>query len=151
MVPSVSPFCFHPVSPPPHVFLSCFLHHGTSLIFFYVLPPVSESKELPEVVRTVLKQEITRLFGDSNAKSFNQAYLTKHSNSIPHRLAGRHAQFFSLLFFLFFFPPSILAPIYIYTVHHSKISFLADSLLRKQVPQILCQDHSNQVSGLHDI
>uniref|UniRef100_A0A7N5ZSF8 N(alpha)-acetyltransferase 15, NatA auxiliary subunit n=1 Tax=Anabas testudineus TaxID=64144 RepID=A0A7N5ZSF8_ANATE len=43
---------------------------------------------LPEVVRTVLKQEITRLFGDSNAKSFNQAYLTKHSNSIPHRLAG---------------------------------------------------------------
>lgn len=49
---------------------------------------VSESKELPEVVRTVLKQEITRLFGDSNARSFNQAYLTKHSNSIPHRLAG---------------------------------------------------------------
>uniref|UniRef100_A0A3Q4HUL6 N-alpha-acetyltransferase 15, NatA auxiliary subunit n=1 Tax=Neolamprologus brichardi TaxID=32507 RepID=A0A3Q4HUL6_NEOBR len=50
---------------------------------------VSESKELPEVVRTVLKQEITRLFGDSNAKSFNQAYLTKHSSSIPHRLAGK--------------------------------------------------------------
>lgn len=50
---------------------------------------MSESKELPEVVRTVLKQEITRLFGDSNARSFNQAYLSKHSNSIPHRLAGR--------------------------------------------------------------
>ncbi|KAA8594466.1 hypothetical protein FQN60_011601, partial [Etheostoma spectabile] len=49
---------------------------------------VSESKELPEVVRTVLKQEITRLFGDSNAMSFNQAYLNKHSNSIPHRLAA---------------------------------------------------------------
>ncbi|TNM86258.1 hypothetical protein fugu_008529 [Takifugu bimaculatus] len=49
---------------------------------------VSESKDLPEVVRTVLKQEITRLFGDSNARSFNQAYLTKHSNSIPHRLAA---------------------------------------------------------------
>uniref|UniRef100_A0A8C9YX96 N-alpha-acetyltransferase 15, NatA auxiliary subunit n=1 Tax=Sander lucioperca TaxID=283035 RepID=A0A8C9YX96_SANLU len=49
---------------------------------------VSESKELLEVVRTVLKQEITRLFGDSNAMSFNQAYLNKHSNSIPHRLAG---------------------------------------------------------------
>lgn len=53
------------------------------------LPSVSDSKELPEVVRTVLKQEITRLFGDSNAKSFNQAYLSKHPNSIPHRLAGR--------------------------------------------------------------
>uniref|UniRef100_A0A8C9YUD4 N-alpha-acetyltransferase 15, NatA auxiliary subunit n=1 Tax=Sander lucioperca TaxID=283035 RepID=A0A8C9YUD4_SANLU len=49
---------------------------------------VSESKELLEVVRTVLKQEITRLFGDSNAMSFNQAYLNKHSNSIPHRLAA---------------------------------------------------------------
>uniref|UniRef100_A0A8C5HMP0 N(alpha)-acetyltransferase 15, NatA auxiliary subunit a n=1 Tax=Gouania willdenowi TaxID=441366 RepID=A0A8C5HMP0_GOUWI len=49
---------------------------------------VSESKDLPEVVRTVLKQEITRLFGDSNAKSFNQAFLTKHSHSIPHRLAA---------------------------------------------------------------
>uniref|UniRef100_A0A667WTI4 N-alpha-acetyltransferase 15, NatA auxiliary subunit n=1 Tax=Myripristis murdjan TaxID=586833 RepID=A0A667WTI4_9TELE len=49
---------------------------------------VSESKDLQEAVRTVLKQEITRLFGDSNAKSFNQAYLTKHSNSIPHRLAA---------------------------------------------------------------
>ncbi|TNN23961.1 N-alpha-acetyltransferase 15, NatA auxiliary subunit [Liparis tanakae] len=49
---------------------------------------VSESTELPQVVRTVLKQEITRLFGDSNAMSFNQAYLTKHSNSIPHRLAA---------------------------------------------------------------
>ncbi|KAJ3614790.1 hypothetical protein NHX12_018360 [Muraenolepis orangiensis] len=49
---------------------------------------VSESKDLPEAVRTVLKQEITRLFGDSNANSFNQAYLAKHSISIPHRLAA---------------------------------------------------------------
>ncbi|KAK1886095.1 N-alpha-acetyltransferase 15 NatA auxiliary subunit [Dissostichus eleginoides] len=49
---------------------------------------VSDSTELPETVRTVLKQEITRLFGDSNATSFNQAYLNKHSNSIPHRLAA---------------------------------------------------------------
>uniref|UniRef100_A0A8C7XE66 N-alpha-acetyltransferase 15, NatA auxiliary subunit n=1 Tax=Oryzias sinensis TaxID=183150 RepID=A0A8C7XE66_9TELE len=49
---------------------------------------LTSTKDLPEVVRTVLKQEITRLFGDSNAKSFNQAYLAKHSNSIPHRLAA---------------------------------------------------------------
>uniref|UniRef100_A0A8B9KX54 N(alpha)-acetyltransferase 15, NatA auxiliary subunit b n=1 Tax=Astyanax mexicanus TaxID=7994 RepID=A0A8B9KX54_ASTMX len=33
---------------------------------------VSEAKDLAEPVRTVLKQEISRLFGDSNAKSFNQ-------------------------------------------------------------------------------
>ncbi|MEQ2181460.1 hypothetical protein GOODEAATRI_011852 [Goodea atripinnis] len=58
------------------------------LAFEIYFRKVSESKELPEVVRTVLKQEITRLFGDSNAKSFNQAYLAKHSNSTPHRLAA---------------------------------------------------------------
>lgn len=66
--------------PPPHPYI---------ILFLRSLFAVSESKELPEVVRTVLKQEITRLFGDSNAKSFNQAYLTKHSSSIPHRLAGK--------------------------------------------------------------
>lgn len=66
--------------PPPHPYI---------ILFLCSLFAVSESKELPEVVRTVLKQEITRLFGDSNAKSFNQAYLTKHSSSIPHRLAGK--------------------------------------------------------------
>lgn len=65
----------------------CFLHSSYLSLLFSLLS-VSESKELLEVVRTVLKQEITRLFGDSNAMSFNQAYLNKHSNSIPHRLAG---------------------------------------------------------------
>ncbi|XP_031415663.1 N-alpha-acetyltransferase 15, NatA auxiliary subunit b isoform X2 [Clupea harengus] len=49
---------------------------------------VSESKDLPDAVHTVLKQEISRLFGDSNAKSYNQTFLTKHSDSIPHRLAA---------------------------------------------------------------
>uniref|UniRef100_A0A8C9SGI1 N-alpha-acetyltransferase 15, NatA auxiliary subunit n=1 Tax=Scleropages formosus TaxID=113540 RepID=A0A8C9SGI1_SCLFO len=58
---------------------------------------VSESKDLPEAVRIVLKQEITRLFGDSNGKSFNEAFLNKHSNSIPHRLAGASAK---MMFYL---------------------------------------------------
>ncbi|MCJ8730277.1 hypothetical protein PDJAM_G00182480 [Pangasius djambal] len=49
---------------------------------------VSEAKDAADPVRIVLKQEISRLFGDSNAKSFNQAFLSKHSNSIPHRLAA---------------------------------------------------------------
>uniref|UniRef100_A0A8C6NUE4 N-alpha-acetyltransferase 15, NatA auxiliary subunit n=1 Tax=Nothobranchius furzeri TaxID=105023 RepID=A0A8C6NUE4_NOTFU len=70
------------ISPGFLPFLCSLLH--TSLVCF----PFRKSKDLPEVVRTVLKQEITRLFGDSNAKSFNQAYLTKHSSSIPHRLAA---------------------------------------------------------------
>lgn len=74
-----------------HTFLRSYFHSSAMKCVFsvFLFSPVSESKELPEVVRTVLKQEITRLFGDSNARSFNQAYLTKHSNSIPHRLAGR--------------------------------------------------------------
>lgn len=55
---------------------------------------VSESKDVPESVSMVLGQEISRLFGDSNAKSFNQAFLTKHSNSIPHCVAGTNVTIF---------------------------------------------------------
>ncbi|XP_034545567.1 N-alpha-acetyltransferase 15, NatA auxiliary subunit-like [Notolabrus celidotus] len=49
---------------------------------------VSESTDLAEATRTVLKQEISRLFGESNPESFNKNYLSQHSNSIPHRLAA---------------------------------------------------------------
>uniref|UniRef100_A0A8C1BWF5 N-alpha-acetyltransferase 15, NatA auxiliary subunit b n=1 Tax=Cyprinus carpio carpio TaxID=630221 RepID=A0A8C1BWF5_CYPCA len=55
---------------------------------------VSESKDLAESVSMVLKQEISRLFGESNAKSFNQAFLTKHFNSIPHRAAAAKMMFY---------------------------------------------------------
>ena len=82
----LSPYHSLPNTSSSALFSTSILSLLTSLLH---LLSVSESKELPETVRTVLKQEITRLFGDSNAKSFNQAYLTKHSNSIPHRLAGR--------------------------------------------------------------
>lgn len=53
---------------------------------------VSESADLAEAVRTVLKQEISRLFGESNPQSFNKNYLSQHSSSIPHRLAGMLTQ-----------------------------------------------------------
>lgn len=53
---------------------------------------VSESADLAEAVRTVLKQEISRLFGESNPQSFNKNFLSQHSNSIPHRLAGMYAR-----------------------------------------------------------
>ncbi|TKS71979.1 N-alpha-acetyltransferase 15 [Collichthys lucidus] len=49
---------------------------------------VSECADLAEAVRTVLKQEISRLFGESNPQSFNKNYLSQHSSSIPHRLAA---------------------------------------------------------------
>ncbi|XP_028831707.1 N-alpha-acetyltransferase 15, NatA auxiliary subunit b isoform X1 [Denticeps clupeoides] len=55
---------------------------------------VSESKGLPDAVHTVLKQEISRLTGDSNANNFNQAFLSKHSDSIPHRLAAAKMMFY---------------------------------------------------------
>ncbi|XP_051982527.1 N-alpha-acetyltransferase 15, NatA auxiliary subunit-like isoform X2 [Xyrauchen texanus] len=55
---------------------------------------VSESKDLVESVSMVLRQEISRLFGDSNAKSFNQTFLTKHSSSIPHRVAAAKMMFY---------------------------------------------------------
>uniref|UniRef100_A0A8C7MFU9 N-alpha-acetyltransferase 15, NatA auxiliary subunit a n=1 Tax=Oncorhynchus kisutch TaxID=8019 RepID=A0A8C7MFU9_ONCKI len=56
---------------------------------------VSDSKDLPQAVRTVLKQEISRLFGESNPQSFNKNYLSQHSNSIPHRVAGTYAHYLS--------------------------------------------------------
>lgn len=49
---------------------------------------VSDNKDMPEAVQTVLKQEITKHFGESDPKTFNQNFLSKHVNSIPHRVAG---------------------------------------------------------------
>ncbi|XP_059371959.1 N-alpha-acetyltransferase 15, NatA auxiliary subunit-like [Carassius carassius] len=49
---------------------------------------VSDSKDMPEAMQTVLKQEITKLFGESDPKSFNKNFLSKHANSIPHRVAA---------------------------------------------------------------
>uniref|UniRef100_A0A8C1U6L3 N(alpha)-acetyltransferase 15, NatA auxiliary subunit a n=1 Tax=Cyprinus carpio TaxID=7962 RepID=A0A8C1U6L3_CYPCA len=39
---------------------------------------VSDSKDMPEAVQTVLKQEITKLFGESDPKTFNKNFLTFH-------------------------------------------------------------------------
>uniref|UniRef100_A0A673GZ11 N(alpha)-acetyltransferase 15, NatA auxiliary subunit a n=1 Tax=Sinocyclocheilus rhinocerous TaxID=307959 RepID=A0A673GZ11_9TELE len=47
---------------------------------------VSDSKDMPEAVQTVLKLEITKLFGESDPKTFNKNFLSKHANSIPHRV-----------------------------------------------------------------
>lgn len=50
-----------------------------------------ESKDLPETVRTVLKQEMNRLFGATNPKNFNETFLKRNSDSLPHRLSGNHS------------------------------------------------------------
>ena len=47
-----------------------------------------ESKDLPDAVRTVLKQEMNRLFGATNPKNFNETFLKRNSDSLPHRLSG---------------------------------------------------------------
>lgn len=57
----------------------------TSTSFF---PTVSESKDLPDAVRTVLNQEMNRLFGATNPKNFNEAFLKRNYDSLPHRLSG---------------------------------------------------------------
>uniref|UniRef100_A0A6Q2YFY4 N(alpha)-acetyltransferase 15, NatA auxiliary subunit a n=1 Tax=Esox lucius TaxID=8010 RepID=A0A6Q2YFY4_ESOLU len=43
---------------------------------------------------TVLKQEISRLFGESNPQNYNNNYLSQHSNSIPHRVAAAKMMFY---------------------------------------------------------
>ncbi|XP_026112373.1 N-alpha-acetyltransferase 15, NatA auxiliary subunit a [Carassius auratus] len=55
---------------------------------------VSDSKDMPKAVQTVLKQEITKLFGESDPKTFNKNFLSKHANSIPHRVAAAKMMFF---------------------------------------------------------
>ncbi|XP_023685420.2 N-alpha-acetyltransferase 15, NatA auxiliary subunit-like isoform X1 [Paramormyrops kingsleyae] len=55
---------------------------------------VSRSKDLAEGVQLVLRQEIARLFGNCDAKSFNEAFLSKHSDSIPHRLAAAKMMYY---------------------------------------------------------
>uniref|UniRef100_A0A5G2Q904 N-alpha-acetyltransferase 15, NatA auxiliary subunit n=1 Tax=Sus scrofa TaxID=9823 RepID=A0A5G2Q904_PIG len=49
---------------------------------------VCESKDLPDTVRTVLKQEMNRLFGATNPKNFNETFLKRNSDSLPHRLSA---------------------------------------------------------------
>lgn len=60
------------------------------MCFYVCLILVSESADLADAVRTVLKQEISRLFGESNPQSYNKNFLSQHSISIPHRLAGKY-------------------------------------------------------------
>lgn len=48
---------------------------------------VCTDNEAPDVVGAVLMQEMNRLFGETNPKSYNEGFLKKHSSSIPHRLA----------------------------------------------------------------
>ncbi|OXB74603.1 UNVERIFIED_CONTAM: hypothetical protein H355_013437 [Colinus virginianus] len=55
---------------------------------------VSESKDLPDAVRTVLNQEMNRLFGATNPKNFNEAFLKKNYDSLPHRLSAAKMMYY---------------------------------------------------------
>lgn len=70
----------------------------TSINFCFSNSIVSESKDLPDVVRTVLNQEMNRLFGATNPKNFNEAFLKKNYDSLPHRLSGILPLSFSAIF-----------------------------------------------------
>nr|KAF6481182.1 N-alpha-acetyltransferase 15, NatA auxiliary subunit [Molossus molossus] len=54
----------------------------------YFRKAVCESKDVPDAVRTVLKQEMNRLFGATNPKNFNETFLKRNSDSLPHRLSA---------------------------------------------------------------
>lgn len=64
------------------------IHICVKDFFFPFYPIVSESKDLPDTVRTVLNQEMNRLFGATNPKNFNEAFLKKNYDSLSHRLSG---------------------------------------------------------------
>lgn len=74
--------------------------HGNQLAHRCSPLAVSESKGLAAPVSTVLKREISQLFGESNPKRFNEVFLNKHSGSISHRLAGLWLVFHTFLLFL---------------------------------------------------
>lgn len=56
------------------------------LVKFYL--KVAESNEICEPIAEVLKQEMTHIYGDKDAKQLNQEFLNKNSNSLPHLLEG---------------------------------------------------------------
>lgn len=55
---------------------------------------VSDSKELNESVRTVLKQEMNRLFGETSPAKFNNSFLKQNNDSIPHRSAAAKMMYY---------------------------------------------------------
>ncbi|XP_077135307.1 N-alpha-acetyltransferase 15, NatA auxiliary subunit isoform X2 [Ranitomeya variabilis] len=55
---------------------------------------VSESKELNESVRTVLKQEVKRLFGETSPANFNNTFLKENIGSLSHRLSAAKMMYY---------------------------------------------------------
>ncbi|XP_015480603.1 N-alpha-acetyltransferase 15, NatA auxiliary subunit [Parus major] len=60
----------------------------------HLFSSVSESKDLPDAVRTVLNQEMNRLFGATNPKNFNEAFLKRNYDSLPHRLSAAKMMYY---------------------------------------------------------
>lgn len=51
---------------------------------------VSVKKEIPGPVKTVLKQEMDKIYGTKSASELNEDVLVKFSNSLPHLLQGNY-------------------------------------------------------------
>lgn len=49
---------------------------------------VSVKKEIPGPVKTVLKQEMDKIYGTKSATELIEDFLVKFSNSLPHLLQG---------------------------------------------------------------
>ena len=61
-----------------------------------ILVQEMQSKDLSQALKTVLTQQTMALFGNKTAQALNDEYLSCHSNSLPHLLAGGPALFISV-------------------------------------------------------
>jgi hypothetical protein len=58
------------------------------------LKAVAESRDLPVNMKTVLQQEISKMFTTKTPQELNDAFLQKHHNSSPHILAGARMMYY---------------------------------------------------------
>lgn len=63
----------------------------SNVIRFYCI--VSRKTDLPDPVRTVLSQEMDKIYGDKNANELNEEFLSRFSNSLPHLLQGARMKY----------------------------------------------------------
>lgn len=60
------------------------------MVFFFLLSSsVKHKTKLPECIQTVLTREMEPIYGNKDAKTLNEEFLSKNSKSMPHLAAGK--------------------------------------------------------------
>ena len=75
----------------------CYIYIHISLFIFTVKERKAKG-ELPQTVITVLEQELEKIIGNKDAQTLNEEFLTRNSNSVLHRAAGKYI--YSLMYTL---------------------------------------------------